>query len=122
MSHWSKDILEFFRIDDDIIRFFVYGGTGAIVTGIAEKSENKKTFLQFVGLAFVGTTVSAFFTPALIDYYAITNIKYQMVISFAIGLSAMILVGKIVRAAKKFTVNIPKVGIVDKEDEEDAGI
>lgn len=117
MSNWVKECLDFLQIDEDTIRFFVYGGTGAIVTGVAE--EKKKTMIKFCGLAFVGATMSAFFSPALINYYHIDNIKYQMVIGFIIGIGSMIIVGKLLRAIKAF--KMPLIGGA-KEGEDDASV
>lgn len=88
-------ILDFLQIDDDAIRFFVYGGTGAIVTGVAD--DKRKTFWRFLGIAFVGAAMSSFVAPAVIQYYHISNIKYQMLLGFILGIGSMILVSKIIR-------------------------
>jgi len=120
VNHFLKDILEFFKIDDDVIRWFVYGGTAGVVTGIAD--EKRKTMYQFLGMAFVGATVSAFFTPAVIDYWQIENEKYKMVVCFAIGLSSMVLVAKLLRIVRKSKLKVGNIEITEKEEGDDTDI
>lgn len=111
-----KDVLAFFQIDDDAIRFFVYGGTGAIVSGITD--DKQKTFRRFLAIAFVGAAMASFVTPAIIEYYDIKNIKYQMLLGFLIGVGSMILVSKIIRWFKAMTFKNSKIGFDAKEGEE----
>lgn len=110
-----KDVLAFFQIDDDAIRFFVYGGTGAIVSGITD--DKQKTFRRFLAIAFVGAAMASFVTPAIIEYYDIKNIKYQMLLGFLIGVGSMILVSKIIRWFKAMTFKNNKIGFDAKEGE-----
>lgn len=98
-------ILDFLHFDDDAIRFFVYGGAGSIVTGVSD--DKKKTFWHFLGLAFVGASTSAFFTPSVIEYYHIENLKYQMTLGFTMGIISMILVGKLIRWVKSMRIKTP---------------
>lgn len=114
----TKDVLAFFQIDDDAIRFFVYGGTGAIVSGITD--DKQKTFRRFLAIAFVGAAMASFVTPAIIEYYGIVNIKYQMLLGFLIGVGSMILVSKIIRWFKAMSFKGNKIGFDAKEGEEDA--
>lgn len=102
-----KWALDFFYFDDDAIRFFVYGGTGAVVKGVAD--EKKKSFWGFAGLAFVGATCAAFGTPSIIQYYDIQNIKYQMCLGFVMGITSMITVSKILSFAKLIKVKVPNI-------------
>lgn len=113
-----KDVLSFFQIDDDAIRFFVYGGTGAIVSGITD--DKQKTFRRFLAIAFVGATMASFVTPAVIQFYDIKNIKYQMLLGFLIGVGSMILVSKIIRWFKAMTFKNNKIGFDAKEGEDNA--
>lgn len=115
-----KWILDFLQIDDDAIRFFVYGGTGAVVKGVAE--EKKKSFIGFLGIAFVGASCAAFFTPSVIQYYHVQNIKYQMCLGFIMGITSMIMVGKIITLAKNTKVKIPNIETSAEEGEKDATI
>jgi len=112
-------LLDFLQIDDDTIRFFVYGGTGAIVTGVADNK--KKTFWRFIGIAFVGASMASFVTPAIIVYYEISNIKYQMLLGFLLGIGSMILVSKIIVWFKVLNIKSP-IKIDGKEGEEDEHI
>lgn len=113
-----KDVLSFFQIDDDAIRFFVYGGTGAIVSGITD--DKHKTFRRFLAIAFVGAAMASFVTPAVIQFYDIKNIKYQMLLGFLIGVGSMILVSKIIRWFKAMTFKNNKIGFDAKEGEDNA--
>lgn len=113
-----RAVLNFLEIDDDAIKFFVYGGTGAIVSGIGENKD--KTFKRFVAIAFVGATMASFVTPAIVVYYEIENMKYQMLLGFLIGIGSMILVSKIVRWFKGMSVKNTKIEFGAKEGEDDA--
>jgi len=116
----AKDVLAFFQIDDDAIRFFVYGGTGAIVSGITD--DKQKTFRRFLAIAFVGAAMASFVTPAIIQFYDIKNIKYQMLLGFLIGVGSMILVSKIIRWFKSMTIKNTKIEFGAKEGEDDASV
>lgn len=115
-----RDILTFFEIDDSAIKFFVYGGTGAVVYGISE--DKNKTFRRFVALCFVGAVMSAMTTPAIVVYFGIVNMKYQIALGFLVGMTSMILVGKVVRYVKNLSIKGAKISIGAKEGEEDASV
>lgn len=116
----AKSVCAFFQIDDDAIRFFVYGGAGAIVSGISDNKQ--KTFRRFLAIAFVGAAMASFGTPAIIEYYEITNIKYQMLLGFLIGVGSMILVSKIIMWFKGMSFKNNKIGFDAKEGEDDASL
>lgn len=122
MSHWSDKIVNAFVFSELTIRAIVAGGIASVVIGIVEKDEKKKTFWYYVSTSVVGCAVSVFFAPAIIEYYAITSIRYQMAVAFSVGLCAKVIVSKVIRAVKKLKVNIPNVTISDKEGDEDADI
>lgn len=112
-----RDILTFFEIDDNAIRFFVYGGTGAVVYGVSE--DKNKTYRRFVALCFVGAAMSSFITPAVIVYFQIVNMKYQIALGFLIGMVSMVLVGKIINYAKKISLKWSNIEVSAKEGEDD---
>lgn len=112
-----RDILSFFEIDDNAIRFFVYGGTGAVVYGISE--DKNKTFRRFVALCFVGAVMSSFITPAIVVYFEILNMKYQIALGFLIGMTSMVLVGKIINYARKISLKWSNIEASAKEGEGD---
>ena len=112
-----RDILSFFEIDDNAIRFFVYGGTGAVVYGVSE--DKNKTFRRFVALCFVGAVMSSFITPAIVVYFEILNMKYQIALGFLIGMTSMVLVGKIINYARKVSLKWSNIEVGAKEGEGD---
>lgn len=112
-----RDILSFFEIDDNAIRFFVYGGTGAVVYGVSE--DKNKTFRRFVALCFVGAVMSSFITPAVVVYFEILNMKYQIALGFLIGMTSMVLVGKIINYARKVSLKWSNIEVGAKEGEQD---
>lgn len=112
-----RDILSFFEIDDNAIRFFVYGGTGAVVYGVSE--DKNKTFRRFVALCFVGAVMSSFITPAVVIYFGILNMKYQIALGFLIGMTSMVLVGKIINYARKVSLKWSNIEVSAKEGEGD---